>query len=388
MSRLALLLIACLAMAGFARAEVTSRMMGGDLYLSGTGASGNLSASRDVFAAGPSLSLRGQVAGVTHAAGFDVEVDGASAGSIYAVGATVAIRATTGHDLSAMAFSLRTLPSAVTQGNARLAGGMVTIEGPVSGSLGVSGGEVVLDSVIGGDVWIIAEKVSFGAGARIGGNLIYSAPSEVSIPEGVIPTDRVRFTKLERSEMLRDMRTAMRERDYPVLPAFMTLFTMALVTLAFLVALGAVLLAFFASRVEHLRTIAAARPGFTILMGFLGLATVLGSVPVSAMTLIGIPLVPVAVLFCVVVWTLGYLMGVYVVALRFWQGMGGDPSPGTAVRVAVLAAGLVVMTVLNFIPFLGWFANMVLVLLGTGAVATAITLFLAARAQTGATAPE
>jgi hypothetical protein len=91
-------------------------------------------------------------------------------------------------------------------------------------------------------------------------------------------------------------------------------------------------------------------------------------VPITAMTIVGIPFVPIAILAIVLAWTLGYALGAYSVAMRIWSGFGGDPDPSKAIRLLVYAAAIVFVALLNFIPFVGWVINYTLVLLGIGAM--------------------
>ena len=353
-------------------AEPARQVFGGDTFVTGSGSSAPVAAGRDLFASGGSVALQGRVEQDTHVSGFSIDVEAETLGSVYAAGATVTLRAAIGQDLSAAGFTVRTAPAAIVQGNARLAGGSVTIDGPVKGSLIAAGGEVILNAPIDGDVWLVGQSVSFGANARISGTLRYSAPEAVSIPAGVIAADRVSFEKIDRSEMMQDMRDDWRDRDFVVLPTFMSLFAGFLVTLAFFVVLGAIFLAFLPRQVEALRGSAQARAGLTLLSGVIGLSVLFGLIPISIMTLVGIPLVPFVILALIVLWTLGYILGAYVVAMRLLDAFGGPETPGLPVRLFALALGVTVIAVLNFIPFIGWLANFVLVLLGVGAMTRAL----------------
>jgi len=82
--------------------------------------------------------------------------------------------------------------------------------------------------------------------------------------------------------------------------------------------------------------------------------------------------VPIVLLAIVVVWTLGYALGAYSVAMRLWSGLGGAAEPSNIARLLVLAAAIILVALLNFIPFVGWVANYTLVLLGIGAMTRAV----------------
>jgi len=348
-------------------AEPQTLQNGGDQFLTGLSATQTLVAPRDVMAAGATVSLRGTVAQDTHATGFDVEIEAETGGSVYAAGASVTLRGIIGQDLSATGFTVRTTPDAVTAGNARLSGGVLTIEGPVTGALTASGGEVVLNAPVGGDAVMAAGSLRFGPDAKIGGTLRYFASEPVAIPASVISPDRVSFVETKMADRFRDMGRMMGRDSMPAMPGFVPMFAGFAVTLGFLALLGAAFLAFLPGPVEALRQSALARPGRCLVAGFLGLACLFGLVPVSAMTILGLPLVPFVVLAILVLWTLAYLLAVYVLALRLLAALSGQAEPGTWGRVGALVAGVVIVALLNFVPFLGWMINLALVLWGLGA---------------------
>jgi cytoskeletal protein CcmA (bactofilin family) len=372
------LLTVLLLSAAPALADVDEMRLGGDVYLGGSGTMDS-AAERDLFVAGGTVTARGTAAGDGHFAGFDVGVETEVAGDVYAAGGAVTIRAAVGEDVTAMGMSVSVADSASVGGNARLMGGSVVVEGPVAGALLATGGEVLIDAEIAGDVRVAAGDLSFGPGARIGGRLDYAGPEEVAIPASVIDPGRVSFTRAEHMDRMTEMSREWGGREYPELPGAGAAFGFLVITIGFFVALAAVALALIPERVEAMRQEALARPGVALLGGVVGLATVFGLVPVAAMTIVGIPLLPVILLAALILWTLGYAFGVYVVALRAWTMMGGA-EPAMAGRLAIYAAGILVVALLNVVPFAGWALNFTLVLFGIGALAVPVYRRLFARA--------
>jgi hypothetical protein len=349
-------------------ADVERQTVGGDLYVGGSGQIGEVSAERDLFVAGGTVTARGTVAQDAYFAGLDVEIEAGVAGDVHAAGGTVTLRAPVGEDLTAAGFSVRTAEGGTVGGNARLMGGSIVVEGPVGGALVATGGEVAVNAEIAGDVLIAAGEVTFGPDARIGGRLDYAAPREMTIPPGVIDPARVTYTRSEEWEQVADMSRDWAGREYPALPGASAVFGFLVVTIGFFVALAAVALTLAPERMEAMRREAMARPGLALLAGVLALATVFGLAPISAMTIVGLPLLPAVLLLGLLLWTAGYAFGVYAVTLRVWTSMGGG-EPTLPGRLAVFAAGLLVVALLNVVPFAGWALNFTLVLFGIGAIA-------------------
>lgn len=345
--------------------------IGGDLFLSQQGPP--VSAPRDAFAVGFSTSLSGDIAEDGHAIGGSVEVDATTRGDLYATGGSVSVRGPVGGDLSAMGISVRTHPSATVAQNARLAGGSVSVEGPVQGALLASGGEVYFNAAVDGDAHLAGARIRFGPNATVGGMLTYATGEEMEVPASVADASRVTFRKLDVGDLGEAGR---RQWDWPERPG-MDIGPAAIAggvaaTIGSFLLVGALFLAFAPTLVSRLRKSVIAQPGATALSGLIGLSMLFGGVPILAMTIIGIPLVPIAVLAILIVWFLGYVLGAYALGMKVARGLGMTEDPSMTIRLIVLAATACVAALLNFIPIIGWMANFVIVILGVGAMTYAL----------------
>lgn len=356
-----------LAGAGVASARDDLLTIGGDAFSSGTSVEVGAPSARDLFATGFSTLVTGQVDGDLHAAGFDVEIDAPVGGDLYATGFSVEVTGSTGSDLTASAGSLRVADTAAVAGNARILAGKAVLDGPVGGSLMAASGSLELNGAIAGDARLTAGRLRFGPDARVGGMLVYASEEPIDIPSSVAPPERIRFDRLEAGNMMHGFGDGMMHPFEAFWPSLLSVTAGFVLILAFLLLLAAVFYSFAPRTTEDLRMQALAHPFRSMLLGALGFAMLLGLVPVSAITLIGIPLIPVVVLAIIVVWIVGYLLGVYAIA----TGLGGTALTAADTlsrRLALLAVGLVVFGLLNFIPFLGWVLNLLAVFLGLGAL--------------------
>lgn len=353
-------------------AETLNITNGTDLFLVGDTVLSEMNSQGDAFVSAEAAKLGGTSLGDLHVFGFDVSVGTDIAADLYAAGATVDISGKIGSDTSVTGFSVRTSPSATMAGNVRLAGNTVTIEGPISGALLVVGRTVILNAPVGGDVRITANSLSFGEHAKVDGILSYSTPKQVMVSDQVAAADRVRFSKLDFDGDWQDWRTIMPYGDMPVFPTTGSIFGTFLISLLFLMLLGALALGFIPKRLETMRTQISVAPGHSILFGVVGLSVLFGLVPITALTIVGLLFIPIILLAIIVVWTLGYALGCYTVAMYLWFALGGADAPSSIIRVLLLAAGITVVSIMNFIPFVGWVLNFTLVLLGIGAITRAV----------------
>ncbi len=362
--------IALVALSHGAFADTVSTRNGDDTFFAGGLVSQSIDTGGDTFVAARSARMKGAALGDMHVSGFDVSVDVDVAEDLYAMGATVVIRGAVAEDLSVMAFSARTESSSETAGNARLMGNSVTVEGPVAGALSVIGRDVILNAKITGDVRIAARTLSFGPDTEVAGTLTYSTKDKIDVPDRVAPAERVTFEKATGARFLAEWQEA--RKDMPTLPTFASMMFGFIVSLLFFLALGALMLGFMPKRLARMRRSIGAAPGQTLMLGVIGLSMLFGVVLVTALTIIGLPFVPIAVLAIVVAWILGYALGAYSVAMRLWIGLGGADDPSNVARLMILAGAITFIALLNFIPFVGWVANYMLVLLGIGAMTRAV----------------
>ena len=350
-----------------AGADPTVLRSGSDTFIASASSLPALDAPGDVFASGANVLLRGRAAGDIHAMGFSVEIDIPAPHDVYAMGGSVTLRAPVDGDATMSAFSLHIAGPARIAGNARLAGGSVVIDGAIDGALTASGGSVALNAVVGGDVLVQTGDLVFGPDARISGRLVYLAPAPIAVPDTVIGADRVTFRRSEAAETMRSMRDGWPPHPFPMMPSALALFWGWLVTVGFLTVVAALALSAAPGLTERMRQSVAQRPGFAVLTGFAGLALLIGLIPVAAVTILGIPLIPVAVLAIIVFWTAGYLLGAHAIATRLCTAFG-IPGNGLGTRVLATAAVIIALSLFNFIPIAGWILNFAVMLAGLGGV--------------------
>jgi len=339
--------------------------IGGDVYVSESDASLSANSDRDAFLAGFSVHLAGNVTNDAHLAGFTINMNGNVNEDLYAAGSTINIRGSVGSDASIAGFTVRLEEGASIAGNARIAAATVVSEAPVEGSLVASGGTITINNTISGDVRLNANDISFGENAKINGSLQYSTPEKMDIPASVIDPARVEHVPYSANRRFGDVRDSLDDTVKGFWPSFFSAAMGAVITLIFLTLIAALLLAMAPVAVERLRERATGHTWRALFFGFLGLSTLIGMIVVSLLTIVGIPLILIVLLAIVVIWTLGYLLGVYTIFVKIYTTYRG-PVETTGTKVLVVAIGLVVVAMLNYIPIVGWLINLSIVLFGVG----------------------
>ena len=141
----------------------------------------------------------------------------------------------------------------------------------------------------------------------------------------------------------------------------------AVITALFFVFLfGPGMIALLPRATAALQGAADTRPLRNLGLGILGFAAVVGLVPVFALTLIGISLLPFVFIFIFFAYTVAYVAGAYLLGGRIAKGFLTIDT--NLKRIGVLAVALVVAGALGMIPLLGWLLSLLLMVFGFGVI--------------------
>lgn len=349
-----------------AMADQITLAFGGDAYAAGQATTIGQPVARDAFATGFTVTLGAPVSGSAHLAGYTVSAAADVGGDLYAAGFAVTVTGAVGRDVTAMGNSVTIGGPTPIPGNARLAGASLVVDTPIEGALLATAGVLTLNAPVAGDFSFYGETVTFGPDARVGGMVSIHAPTEVAVPASVAPAERVTFQQIATpdyaGETGRTVETILRGFWFTVWA------TVLWWLLLFVV--GAVFIATAPRLVGDLTALSATRPFRRLALGILAFAATLGLVLVTALTIVGIVLLPVVLLYVFVACSLAYLAGAYLVGARIWSAIA--PIRSTVQRLVILALSLVVAGLLIMVPFLGWPITLVLLAFGFGAIAARI----------------
>ncbi len=131
-----------------------------------------------------------------------------------------------------------------------------------------------------------------------------------------------------------------------------------------LIALGALLITFLPRHVENVSYTLRNSLWQSVLIGLCGLICIVPLMVLIGITIIGIPLLPLIGLAASVAMFLGYIAITLVIGKEIPLKIK-EKSP-----ILELAIGLIMLTLVNQIPYFGWFTLSVALVLGFGAVLT------------------
>ncbi|WP_055046705.1 hypothetical protein [Devosia sp. A16] len=349
-----------------ALAQESRLTFGGDQFTAGQSARIDAPVARDLFAAGYDVTVQAPVSGDAHLAGFNVAQSADVTGNVYAAGFSVSLTGKVGGDITAMGNTVSVAAPQPVAGNVRIAGQTVTVSSPIEGSTLITAHTATLSSGVKGDLSFFGETLAFGPGARVDGTLTIHAPQEIAVPVSVAAAERVKFERLVAPDYASE---AGKTAEHAVRSMWPAVWGTGLWWLLLFVT-GVVAITLLPRLTQSLQSTGSTRPFRRLGVGLMTFAAVIGLVPVLGLTLLGIFLIPFALLFVVLACMLAYLAGTYLLGVRVVRALTSVDS--NLKRVGVLALSIVVMGLLGMLPVIGWLLTLVVLCFGFGAIAAII----------------
>ncbi|OGI46568.1 hypothetical protein A2121_02890 [Candidatus Nomurabacteria bacterium GWB1_40_6] len=332
-----------------------------------TGKSENI--VNDLYMAGGSVISAGNIKGDLITAGGNIIISGDIEEDLIVGGGNINILSNIGDDVRAgggtviLAGEVKgdvllgggqiTISGSGVGGDVAIAGGVVNIDAPVAGDAFIAGGNIYINSLIKGDVKIEAEKITLGSNAVISGNLTYKSKTEIIKEEGAVVKGVVEFTPITKDIVSTKLFVAAIFSAI-LLWKFLTLLVCALVV-------GLALKRFN----REIVALATRRPLYELGRGVL----VMIAVPVVSiilfMTLVGIPFGILGMLGFVITMIFAWILMPIVVGSVIYRYFSKKE---LEVSWKTILLGVLLVTILGVIPFIGWLIQAILMFITLGSV--------------------
>ena len=313
----------------------SGEVIDGDLYVGGETIIIDGTINGDLIAGGRTITVNGTVNGSIMAAGGTVNINGEVTHAVRVIGETLNISGTIGRDL--------------------LVGGSefsMASTAEIGGDLLLGAGTAHIDGLIKGDINSGVESLTIASTASIQGKLTYISENEANIQSGA----QIRGTITHK---LPDVKEKIATGTGIGLWGTIIGFLMILV-------LGIIIVLLAPRRVKAVTESIRTRPWASLGWG----AVILVATPIAALivciTIIGLPLGLIALVF----YTIAIYLTQLFVGLLIGQLIIGA-SRGVETRAALvgaLALGLAILSLLRLIPYLGFVIGLATILFGLGAI--------------------
>lgn len=317
----------------------------------------------DLIAAGGDIDVSANVRGDAVVAGGNVRVGAPVQQGIYAAGGRVLIDAPVQRNARIAGGNVELGPQAKIAGNASIGGGEVVVRGAIDGYVEIGGGRVYLNGPIGGDVEIGGGDIELGPEARINGKLRYASRREI------------------RRDAAAQVRGGVERIDVPLSARRRLGRVAGWVWTVGLAIIAAVLVGTLPRVFANVSDTARTRWPLSLLVGFVALACIPVAALIVLITVIGIPLALAMIALYFALLLMGYVAaGIAAgdLALRRWQ-----QARATQIGWRVVAAmfGMLAISLLGRIPFIGGLVVLAAMLIGMGALLTHVRSQIRATAR-------
>jgi len=173
------------------------KIISDNLYTAGSNVILSGKVEGDLLAAGGTILFTGEVRDDLMAAGGTVSLVGIVGGDLRAAGGTVTVSGTTVGEAVVAGGEVSITEEATFAKSVILAGGMVTFSGATESGLQIYGDEAVINGKVTGDVFARVHKLTLGPNAAIEGSLSYEAKEEAVFDPAAVVRGRVDFKQLE-----------------------------------------------------------------------------------------------------------------------------------------------------------------------------------------------
>jgi hypothetical protein len=320
-----------------------------DLYIAGSTIIIDGTVNGDLWAFGSTITVNGTVNGSMVAIGQTINVNGNVGHALRLAGQTINISGNVGGDLIVFSSEANISSKAKIGGDFLFGAGNVRIDGLIGRNVKGGGGEVTISNEVGGDIELEVDNLTLASTANVQGNLTYTSENEADIQSGAkvggITTHNVPEVK--------------KPAPFSGIGGKLIGFLMALVT-------GLIIILIVPGRSASAADSIRNRPWASLGWG----AVVLFATPIAAIlvccTVIGIPVGLIAlVLYAIAIYISQVFVSLFIGRLIIRRVRGME---SRAVMVGALALGLVILTLLGLIPYLGFWIGLAVALLGLGAV--------------------
>jgi len=319
-----------------------------DLFVAGSDILVAGKVTGDIFAAGRSVKVTGPVGGSVMAAGSEVVISGEVEGSVRAAGQTVTVSGSVGRNVAVAGGVLALEEAARVARDLHAAGNSARVDGDVSGRASIASQAAMIGGKVGQDCYFEGEQLSLTPTAEIAGTLLHRSRQKPEIASGARVLGPIQALAPHEAKPARP------RRGWDVLFA-LAVFVFGVVGLA---AFPRV----FTAAANALHT----RWWWNLVLGFLALVVPPLAAIIVCITIIGLPIGLLAL----------FLWGIGIVAAGVPVGIfGGRLLTGRGRRVSpylALLIGLLALTLLGFVPYLGGIVKFLTVLFGLGVYARAV----------------
>lgn len=324
---------------------VIDRPVQDDLVAAGQNVKLSADVQGDVAVAGADVNLEREVRGYVMAAGRNIEINGPVRNDLWAAGETIMVNSPVGDNAMLVGRRVELHSNSAVRGDARIAADTVLVESPVERDLEIAARSARLSANVGGSVHARVQRLTVLPNTVIRGDLTVSGPYAPEISPAAKILGKVHFNQIAARSPW----------------SWLWWWIISATTL---LVLGLTALLFSPSWATHVADTIRLRPGASALTGLLGMLLLPILFGLLLVTVIGIPLAIVLFALYLVAILLSGVFVAYLVGTWIFNALHRQ----NASRWLRMIAGVFLVSLLISLPWIGGIAQLIVLLLGFGAL--------------------
>jgi cytoskeletal protein CcmA (bactofilin family) len=329
-----------------------SQVIQDDLFAGGNNIKVDGTVEGDLITGSRILIQTGKVFGSIMSAGQNLDFLGEIEGSVRSFSQNTSISGTIKRNLMNFGASLSIRHTGKVEGDVIAFGNELTVDGEIGKGLRATVGSVVISGTINGDVRVEAHSITVMPTAKINGNFKYKSEKEAEIESGAQITGETEWIKIKPKEK--------KKKEF---------FGTTNVVIKSLLLVASIVTGLFMILISKRYVQAAEKSVFGSFLKSLGLGFILVicmpiAIVVFLITLIGIPIALITLFAYLILFYVSKIFVGIALGKKILTGFAKDKEAPLGWS---LILGLIVLTVLTSIPFIGWLICFVVIFTGFGA---------------------
>ncbi len=326
----------------------SSQVVNDTVYAAGKTVDISSTVNGDVFCAGQDITISGTVHGDVICAGQTVNVSGTVDGNVRLAGQTVNLSAKVSGNATIGGQTFAMDSASTVGGDMTIGSTTATLNGTIGRDLVTGGNSTIIGGLVGRDVNAGVTTLQLSSGARVGGNIALTSKNNLVKDSGATVLGKVTHTVPQNQTKSKHWALFGFGVAWFIYCLFALLLTAIVLTLLF----PRLLVATTNRALPH--------PWKALLVGFVACLAAPVVLVVLAATVVGIPLAVLLGLSWLVVLLLsGPVFGFYIGRLVL---------PDSSSVLLTMLVGALLLTILYFVPIVGFLAMLAAVWIGSGMV--------------------
>ncbi len=310
-------------------------------YISGGNIRINSNFNQDLIIAGTQINLEGVVEKDTTILGGEVFVNNYTKGDLRVIGGLINFNGTVEGDLIIIGGTVKLLKDANILGETLIIGGRIRQDATLLNKTGIIATSVTMNNEVKGNSEITTQNMIFDSGAKILGNLYYYAPIKAQEKPGAELSGNIYFNQIS---TLRETgvikRLVINVISFWIILKFITTLILAFILVQ--------MFKVFAQGVSNFGTRSFIKSFAVGLLSLIAVPMIFG---ILAISLIGLPIGLLMILIYIIIWSLsaavsGILLGNIISHIL-------DKNPEMKVTFSNSVLGIIMLTIVQFLPFIG-----------------------------------